>query len=480
VSSLRLWEEQTVSNFFLTELIHDIRLRFNIDRWLRVLIIVGVILASIFLVFNGSSRLNSLVLVLIPGLGAVLVMLRWPALGILGALAGGVFVRFSGPGGFNASIIGMALVIGLWLLEMIVRQRRIQFVASPTTAPSLVFIVSALLSFGVGQLSWYPLASQAPIDAQVGGLVISILSAGAFFVVANQIKDLSGLKTITWGFIVIGAMYILVRLIPTLGMVGSRYFQFGAVAGSLFWVWLVVLSLSQAVFNRELHPGLRAALFGLVLATLYVAIGQAYDWKSGYIPPLAGAAIIIGYRFKRYVLFFVPIGIILALYLLNQAIATDQYSYSTRLAAWQIVLEISKINPLTGLGFGNYRWYTPLFPIMGYSISFNSHSQYVDMIAQTGLVGLACFTWIFWTVGKLGWSLRNRVPEGFAMAYLVGAIGGLIGTLVAGGFVDWILPFVYNIGMDGFRASVLAWIFLGGLVSLEQIVKRQLMTETVR
>jgi hypothetical protein len=31
------------------------------------------------------------------------------------------------------------------------------------------------------------------------------------------------------------------------------------------------------------------------------------------------------------------------------------------------------------------------------------------------------------------------------------------------------LPFVYNIGLAGFRASVLGWLFLGGLVSLEQM-----------
>jgi hypothetical protein len=31
---------------------------------------------------------------------------------------------------------------------------------------------------------------------------------------------------------------------------------------------------------------------------------------------------------------------------------------------------------------------------------------------------------------------------------------------------DWFLPFVYNIGFEGFQASVLVWMFLGGLVVL--------------
>lgn len=34
---------------------------------------------------------------------------------------------------------------------------------------------------------------------------------------------------------------------------------------------------------------------------------------------------------------------------------------------------------------------------------------------------------------------------------------------------DWVLPFVYNVTFNGLRASVLGWIFLGGLVALERM-----------
>jgi hypothetical protein len=130
------------------------------------------------------------------------------------------------------------------------------------------------------------------------------------------------------------------------------------------------------------------------------------------------------------------------------------------------------VNPLFGLGFGNYYFYTPLMPINGWHVNFNSHSQYVDILAQTGIFGLAAFGWVFWEIGKLGWRLRERAPEGFERAYVYGALGGLVGMLVAGGLVDWILPFVYNIGMAGFRSSVIGWLFLGGLVTIKQIVER--------
>jgi hypothetical protein len=44
--------------------------------------------------------------------------------------------------------------------------------------------------------------------------------------------------------------------------------------------------------------------------------------------------------------------------------------------------------------------------------------------------------------------------------------------MVAAVLVDWVLPFVYNIGMKGFRGSMLAWIFLGGLLAIEGCLGR--------
>ena len=43
------------------------------------------------------------------------------------------------------------------------------------------------------------------------------------------------------------------------------------------------------------------------------------------------------------------------------------------------------------------------------------------------------------------------------------------GALIIMALADWILPFVYNIGFPGFQASVLVWLFLGGLVFLESL-----------
>jgi O-antigen ligase len=212
------------------------------------------------------------------------------------------------------------------------------------------------------------------------------------------------------------------------------------------------------------------ALGGLVLVTLYVLVVLKFEDKSGWLSVFAGIAAIITARSWRASLALVPVAILAALYLWTELVSTDEYSISTRFDAWLIMGQIIKINPVLGLGFANYYWYTPLFPIRGYAVSFNSHNNYVDIVAQTGLVGLLCLLLFFWQVGWLGWRLREQVPDGFARAYVYGALGGLAGMVVAGMLGDWVLPFFYNVGLNGFRSSMLGWLFLGGLVSLEQMV----------
>jgi O-antigen ligase len=319
----------------------------------------------------------------------------------------------------------------------------------------------------MGQIPWFIFAEQAPLDAQAGGLAIFILSSGILILAAHRFREEKWLHIFTWVFIFLGAGYILGRAIrfPYIDI----WYNPGFAAGSMFWTWLVAMALSQAVFNPTLKTSVRVLLYLLVVLTFYVALNQAYDWKSGWLPPLLSVSIILGWRFKRLFILIIPIALVTTSVLTTSLILTDQYSWGTRVDAWLIVLEISKLNPFLGLGFSNYYWYTPLYPIRGWSVNFNSHSQYIDLIAQTGIIGLACFLWIFIEAIRLNWRLMNKLPGGFPQSYSVGTFAGIAGTLLAAFLVDWVLPFVYNIGFSGFRASILPWIFLGGLISLDQL-----------
>ena len=437
--------------------------------WLRLLLAIGLLLFNIALAFVAAQRQMVIVIYLILGAGLVFTFLRWPPLGLIAASLAGAVVPYLGPSGLNVTTILVALLLVTWLLDMIVRQRQIRLVPSRTIWLLLAFLGVAVFSFGVGQLSWFTFAQHAPLGAQLGGLSIIALSAGAYLLAANQMRELVWLRRMTWAFLVLAGLILVFRaVLPALGLSTENLFR---QMGSVFFIWTVAMAFSQAAFNRDLHPRWRWALGGLVLVTLYVLYFLKFADKSGWMPALICIAAIIGFRSWRAWLVLVPLAALSALYLVTEGFGPDQYSLTTRFDAWSIMLQIIKINPIWGLGFANYYWYTPLFPIRGYAVSFNSHNNYVDIVAQTGLVGLVCFLFFLWEVGRLGWRLRETVPSGFAQAYVYGALGGLAGMVVAGMMGDWILPFFYNLGLNGFRSSMLGWLFLGGLVSLEQMNK---------
>ena len=415
----------------------------------------------------------------------VLAFLRRPFLGLIALLTGALLIPFSiGTGtqtDLNIVILLLPVLIGLWVLDMLVIQRSITLRPMRVVLPLLLLCLVALLALLAGQLPWFDAIPKAPLRAQLGGLALFWLAAGAFLLVAHQIRDLRWLEWLTWTFIALGSIYVLARMLPLFGPRIIGLFPLGAT-GSLFWIWLVALSLGQAIFNKKLDRRLRILFVLLVIGAFYVTFIRSRDWASGWLPAAIAVLTIITLwkpRLGAVVIFLFGI-----MFLLNyqkiiaNTLGIEEYSYITRLAGWEIVIDLIKVNPVLGLGPANYYFYTPLYSLIGYFVQFNSHNQYIDIIAQVGLIGFACFLWFVWQVGKLGLSLRKTAPEGFPRAYVYGALGGLAGTLAAGMLADWIIPFVYNIGLAGFRASILGWIFLGGMVALGQIINDSPERET--
>lgn len=426
-------------------------------------VIIGVVLIASLVV---GLRTSLLYLALPLGVSVALLFLRQPALGLILTLLGGMIIPVTGPGGVNLTILGILFLTALWLLGMIIERGDIQFEFVAVTGPALLLLVVATLAFVIGQLSWYR-TQAAPLSAQLGGFMVFVTAIAGLLLVGHQIKETRWLALLTTVVIVYGALHMVGWLEHQAGRYISRLYQEGATT-SMFWTWVVTLAFSQALFNRRLWPGWRLALLGVVAMTFYVAYVMNGDWKSGWMPALLSGGTLLLLRSRRFGYILAPLSLMPALNLMRSAIASDEYSYSTRLEAWGIIGEIIKANPLFGLGPANYYWYTPLFRIRGYAVNFNSHNQYVDLVAQTGFLGLFVYLWLMLAIAWLGWRLRNRVAEGFEKAYVYGVLAGWAATMAAGAFGDWVLPFVYNVGLVGVRSSILPWLFLGGLLVLER------------
>jgi O-antigen ligase len=328
----------------------------------------------------------------------------------------------------------------------------------------------------MGNLTWFVAAQHAPLNSQLGGLGIFVLSACAWLVAAHQIRDERWLRWLTWTFLGAGGLYMLLRMAPgAIGNQAERLFVRGAINGSMFWTWLVALSLGQALFNRSLGRGGRVLVGSVGLLTLAVGLGEGRSWDSGWMPPVVALGVLFVLRSWRTSLVLAALAA-LAYFplqpLLERVLVTSNaYSIMTRLAAWEILGEIIKVNPVLGLGPANYYWYTPLYSILGWYVNFNSHNQYIDLVAQVGILGTVCYLWFMAAMLVYGWTLRRERRGDFADGYIHGCLAGVAATLFAGLLGDWVLPFVYNIGLSGFRASVLAWVFMGGLIALGAMLR---------
>jgi len=376
----------------------------------------------------------------------------------------------------NAAFPLAALICGVWLIRILVLRHTSDFEPSGPVIAAVTLAAIACLSFAAGQYPYFRIPG-APLGAQVAGLGLIVLSCGLFLVAGHQIRQVVYLRRLTWLFLIAGGYICLAHVVP--GLAFAAGWSGAATIGSMFWIWFVALSCSHALFNLELSTKTRLALLCLTAAAVYRGFFLAGSWASGWLPPLVAMVTILLFRVPRTVfgLGFVaiPTGLLIGDPFYRLIMANEQYSWMSRWEAWRILLEVFEKNPLIGLGPSNYHAYTTLYPILGWYVSFNSHNNYIDLLMQTGIVGLLAFFWLMVEVLRILLRLaRSEASGSFPRAYAIGAIGGLMGALAAGMLGDWILPFYYNVGVTGFRSSLLFWVFLGGALALKHISARQI------
>ncbi|HEY3111050.1 MAG TPA: O-antigen ligase family protein, partial [Chloroflexota bacterium] len=137
----------------------------------------------------------------------------------------------------------------------------------------------------------------------------------------------------------------------------------------------------------------------------------------------------------------------------------------TRLDIWANAWAMVARFPLLGSGPAGYAvYFQSLFSDTGFAMS--THSNYWDVLLETGFLGAAIFAWLMAALVVVGLRACWRWRTGFEGGYAAAGLGGLTGLLLAMGLGDWLIPFVYNQTIAGFRYTVHSWVFLGFLGSL--------------
>ncbi|HEY68126.1 MAG TPA: O-antigen ligase family protein [Thermoflexia bacterium] len=132
------------------------------------------------------------------------------------------------------------------------------------------------------------------------------------------------------------------------------------------------------------------------------------------------------------------------------------YAVIERLAHWQVALEMIRYNLWTGVGFGCYEPAYPRFALINWPIALgHAHNYYLNVAAETGIIGLAAYLLLWVAVFWQTWQVTRR-----AHGLLRGVAIGLLGTwthLSIHHFLDNL--YVNNVHLYiGVLLGLLAWL----------------------
>lgn len=358
--------------------------------------------------------------------------------------------------------IAFAGAVGLWVLKQVTAERRIILPRLSVLVPLGTFIFAASLSLLTAEsvsatlnelIKWLQMALMAlivaPLCQQYGvtWLVSALLTAAG-------VQAVIGLYQFSGGS---GA--------PHLWILDYRYFRafgsfgqpnpFGAFMGMTLPLALGALfgALSMAwQNNKERRAWLWAAL-GLGGAAALIGAGLIVSWSRGAWLGFAAALVTLILLAPRRLWHGIVITMVcagaLGLAMLGNVVPSallarfsdfaqdltgfqdvrgapiNDANYATveRLAHWQAALSMADESPLFGVGFGGYEVAYPRHALVNWQLALgHAHNYYLNVLAETGIVGLAAYIGMWIGLGVLG--VRTlRLPDAFKRGIGLGVLG---------------------------------------------------------
>jgi O-antigen ligase len=195
------------------------------------------------------------------------------------------------------------------------------------------------------------------------------------------------------------------------------------------------------------------------------------DWLSGWLPLLIGILVLCWFRAKRLfvvvLLAYAAAGVVAGASIVDAQVGgSESQGNFLRLDLWAQNLEVTQGRYLLGTGVAGY---APYYGTYVPDRALSTHSNYLDIFSETGIVGSVCFVWFLGATLRVGLDVRRRWRSGFGAGYANASIAALCALTVAMALGDWVIPFVYNQTIAGFRYTVHTWLFLGGLDSMQRM-----------
>lgn len=207
-----------------------------------------------------------------------------------------------------------------------------------------------------------------------------------------------------------------------------------------------------ALYFFEKKVGIRLAYLALALVSIYCLM---YSFSRGaYIALLLGW-LYLGVVKKRTLVIFLFVFLISWQALVPPAVherVVSTYSQNgslepsaaARVSLWDDAVHMFGENPVTGIGMNTYAYLGK-----GYA---NPHNYFLQVLLETGLVGMLLFLLLLWKIHQMGYRLFRLATDPFLASLGLGLAAWLVCALGANFFGD---RWTY------FQVNGYMWVLLG-------------------
>jgi O-antigen ligase len=357
----------------------------------------------------------------------------------------------------------------IWLFKMAFVERSLNVRRAPANLPALLFMLTVVFAtFWSGMFVddevRYLFADK--VNPRLMSALSMILSVATYFMFANHIRSILSMKFFVGWFIFIGGLMLVLRLAGGVPLPLNDGGQFSA--------WVVTMALGQALFNQNVPRPLRLLFTAISAAWVYIGIGLSVSWLSGWLPVTLSASVLMLLRSRKLLLLVLVLLIVVAINnpdVISQIVATESAeSGVTRTASWDRTFDLLQDHLLFGTGPAGYQFY---FTVYIGGLFQLSHNNYIDVLAQTGVVGFFFYLWMWLAIGWMTLRAYRAVPRhGFRYALACSLVAAYAVTLVSMMLGDWVLPFAYTQTIAGIDYTIWHWMMAGMSVALYYVSDR--------
>lgn len=451
-----------ISNMALT-------LKRNRSLLMRVGVVAGTVGLSPVLGFLFTKVSPLLVIAAIIGAVSAPVVLRNLQVGPMLILAAATATEWYISKGITPALILTAVFVGIWLTQQIVLNHRLALVKSPVMMPALGFMLVAAISLPWGKAMADPLLVYWPDFGmvQLAQLAVLALSPAALILTANLIttrRDLMLLVCVYLGMTTVG---ILLEFV---------HFPFHLNLRGINSTWAVGLLYGQLLYNKKMPWWNRLAFILIVALWLFVKFLVGITWLSGWLPVVVTVGVLTFFKSRKATLLLLLVAVIFVFASAGwweEIWGAEEGESGNRFDKWSFLFAHHSTRGHWFLGtgpFGYALYFMTYFP----DNSASTHSNYIDIYLQMGVVGCVVFVWLMGALARVGYKLHTMsIKDPFIAGFAASGLAGLVSVLVAMFFGDWFTPFVLNQGLHGFSWTVNSWIFLGALVAVPFILDNE-------